>query len=958
MKMRVTFLFLLLCVFLLKSTELLSQDDIKAKALSFEKKGDAAFEAQDYPTARELYEKAGEIYLNNQLYKEALVDYNGMCYVFFMERKYEELLEFAEEVVKKITAQEPTYLSNELAELFNYKGLAYYKQSDWTNSYKAYQKTLSIWHAIGTPVQQNVLWDINRVCYARGDYAAAASYIKQYKKCFSATHYFKLYDAEMQLAKIYTKNNQFHLALAACDRASKAIKSTKPHTEKALRILVVTEKRAFVYALQKDYRKAIKMMNTLLTTTNYNPEGCTHNLGVFYLKQGNIDSARYYLQRSLALQDKYKNEKSNIDLGVTHTVLAELYIKTKEFEIALKHAQNGLKYFLFKFQDNDIKINPALEDMAYEHDLRKALHYKATALVKLGLENENEELYRFGLETYDLLIQLLAKMRTSYEVQGSKINLAQDTWKVFENAIDDAMLLYNKTQEPFYLEIAWKYSEQSKSELLQDALAEVKAQHELGVDPGLIKQEHDLKIQLELVAGAIQKIKNQSAKLAELEQKQVSLQAELNELKKQLAIKHPNYHQLQYERALPRLSDVQEQLSDDRAIIQYFVGNYSLYAFVISKNNINVLKSSYTPTFFEQVEKMRKGLAPSLVEADPEKSHELYTQNAALLYESVLKPSLESLPSSITKLTIVPDGELSYIPFEVLLTDRVPATNKNYKGMPYLMRKYQINYAYASSFKQVIPKLYGKPKYEGVLAFAPSYASVDIASNSTVTLSRALRDQLGDLVWNSKEIEALDQVMSTDLFKDAQATEQVFKEKAADYQILHLAMHALVDDEQSMQSKLVFTTTPTEQEDGFLHLYELYNMQLKADLVVLSACNTGYGEYIRGEGIVSLGRAFTYAGCPNVVISHWSVDDQSTSKLMAYFYQELADGKSKGQALQEAKMNYLTSAQPRDAHPAFWGSFVLNGNDVPIESGTNYLPILISLLVLGIVILFFVVRKK
>ena len=171
-------------------------------------------------------------------------------------------------------------------------------------------------------------------------------------------------------------------------------------------------------------------------------------------------------------------------------------------------------------------------------------------------------------------------------------------------------------------------------------------------------------------------------------------------------------------------------------------------------------------------------------------------------------------------------------------------------------------------------------------------------------------------------------------------------------------MHALVDDEQSMQSKLVFTTTPTQQEDGFLHLYELYNMQLKADLVVLSACNTGYGQYIRGEGIASLGRAFAYAGCPTVVMSHWSVDDQSTSKLMAYFYEGLAAGKSKALALQEAKLQYLENAAPRDAHPAFWGSFVLNGNDAPIESGNAYWWIIFVASIVIIGLLYFWRRSK
>jgi len=271
--------------------------------------------------------------------------------------------------------------------------------------------------------------------------------------------------------------------------------------------------------------------------------------------------------------------------------------------------------------------------------------------------------------------------------------------------------------------------------------------------------------------------------------------------------------------------------------------------------------------------------------------------------------------------------------------------------MSYLLKSYQISYAYSSTLHQKNAKLYGQPTQEGVLAFAPSYPqTTDLVADEEDAFMRKYRDQLGNLVWNVKEVAKVNQFIPTRIFTQSDATEALFKQKATNYQILHLAMHALVDDEDASNSRLVFSKGNDPQEDGYLHLYELYGMQLKADLAVLSACNTGYGQYIRGEGIASLGRAFAYAGCPNVLISHWSVDDQSTSKLMEYFYEGLSKGLDKSVALQKAKLTFLEQAEPRDTHPSFWGGFVLIGDDTPIHTNTNYWLIAsIMMIALGII---------
>jgi CHAT domain-containing protein len=163
------------------------------------------------------------------------------------------------------------------------------------------------------------------------------------------------------------------------------------------------------------------------------------------------------------------------------------------------------------------------------------------------------------------------------------------------------------------------------------------------------------------------------------------------------------------------------------------------------------------------------------------------------------------------------------------------------------------------------------------------------------------------------------------VFTGREATERCFKENAPNYKIIHLATHHLTSDRQPMYSKIVLSQKADGGEDGFLQTYEIYNLQLNADLVVLSGCSTGLGKLSRGEGLIGMSRAFLYAGAPSLVVSLWPVDDESTAVLMKSFYAHLKQGMDKSKALQRAKIDMMrTNASYAD--PFFWGPFVLIGD--------------------------------
>ncbi|KAB2879980.1 CHAT domain-containing protein [bacterium] len=191
--------------------------------------------------------------------------------------------------------------------------------------------------------------------------------------------------------------------------------------------------------------------------------------------------------------------------------------------------------------------------------------------------------------------------------------------------------------------------------------------------------------------------------------------------------------------------------------------------------------------------------------------------------------------------------------------------------------------------------------------------------------------RLRDLPWAEKELTNASGLVQSDLYVGRNATEDAFKQNAGRFGIIHLATHVILDDKEPLYSKFVFSKNPESEEDGFLHLYELYYMRLHANMAVLSACYTGTGKSVKGEGMMSLARGFVYAGCPSVVMSLWAIDDKSTSVIVNKFYEGLAQGSSKDAALRDAKLFFINSRDPVLSNPYYWAGLVTIGDTKPLK---------------------------
>ena len=172
-------------------------------------------------------------------------------------------------------------------------------------------------------------------------------------------------------------------------------------------------------------------------------------------------------------------------------------------------------------------------------------------------------------------------------------------------------------------------------------------------------------------------------------------------------------------------------------------------------------------------------------------------------------------------------------------------------------------------------------------------------------------------------------------------------------------MHTIIDDEDPMYSKMIFTQDIDTIDDGFLNTFEIYNLNLRAQLAVLSACNTGSGKILNGEGIMSLARGFIYSGVPSIVMTLWEIDDKSGSDIMTNFYSYLKEGQTKDIALQNAKLEYLRTASQLRSHPYFWSAYVNIGNTKPLEKNNqNLYLLLIGLISISLLSWLYIKRKK
>jgi len=418
------------------------------------------------------------------------------------------------------------------------------------------------------------------------------------------------------------------------------------------------------------------------------------------------------------------------------------------------------------------------------------------------------------------------------------------------------------------------------------------------------------------------------ARKTKQDSKIVNLELQLDLLEKTFKETYPNYSKLAFSDF--NIADFQSKMKADEVVLRYETIKDSLYTFVISKNEVRLLNIGHSETISTSVKSYVSNISERI------NTDELSKQ----LYERLIpKDAL-----SFNQINIVPDDYLFKLPFETL---------KNDTGN-YLIEDKVILYApYLSLFQHntITNTNNSQQDIANLMIFTPTYNGV---SNTNTDL--AVRGNEYRLIGAEKESQLLADVFGSSSFSNYSATKENFKEHAPNAQLLHLSMHADIDPETPELSYLLFTK---DDLDNKLYIEELYGMNLKADMAVLSACNTGNVlNTDKNKGIVSLHRAFTQAGVPTTVASLWSAPDNATQKIMVEFYKQLKDGKTKAKALQLAKLNYLkTTDDALLKAPFYWAGFVINGNNAAVITTKPSVMIWVLVALAVVVLIGFFLKK-
>jgi CHAT domain-containing protein/Flp pilus assembly protein TadD len=681
-----------------------------------------------------------------------------------------------------------------------------------------------------------------------------------------------------------------------------------------------------------------------------NQSSVLKSLGDLYVEQGKLSEALAIEEQALALGEKLRNVPNQLgalnSLSALHRQLGDSRKSIDYIQRALKLLEGRTDPFWLSESLNNLGLSQlsngefAQALSTFQKTLRMdpvtttphavwGAHYgAAAAYAQLGNLQDSRQHYEHAVE-------VMESVRARLGGEDEKAGYFQDKIIVYKKLIN---LLLNprlpdtnsqNSADAFHL------VERARARAFLDLLAEAKVDVTENTTPDLLKRQQELQRRIsQLTAQLIKErspevTKQNKPKIEELERSLGKADADLADWLRELRRRNPHYAALKYPEPIT-LSETQRMLDDTTVLLSYSLAEPESFLFAVSRNDFQVKRLPSEKTIDANVQKLLAAITDKNNPAPAD-----YRRHAASLSQQLLQP-LSRMLAGKRKLIVVADGALHRLPFEVLFQPGVPQRG-DLRQWPFLVRQFAISYAPSASVLAQLqieshptaPKsfiAFGDPKYEPAAdgAIAPTLRATSASG----------RLNFQPLPYSHTEIEGIAQLFAKDdreLFFREAATEENVKvpERLSSYRMVHFSTHGYVNEARPRFSGLVLSLRPApsreqthpQSEDGLLAAYEIFNLKIKADLVVLSACETGLGKEVKGEGLMSLTRAFMYAGTPSVVVSLWNVNDQSAADLMIRFYRHLQAGKTKSEALRQAQLETIRE----NGFPFFWAPFVLVG---------------------------------
>jgi len=831
--------------------------------------------------------------------------------VYYMKSDYKTALKYlnnALNVIQKIDNQRAKSLI-----LWNI-GLVYWNYGNYRESLQQCQRALDL------ALQLGFKWAEERILTTMGlDYWNMGNYTKALdcqKKALSISR--EIADKigmNLQignLAILYGELGEFDKALNYYNQALALSRETGNKADEATHLNNI----GTIYSFKGDYNKALDLFNQAVAISKQIQDKKSEsvflgNIGDVYISLNDYDKAEKYIKEAMKIAQNLSNQAI---IASSHVKLGDLHMNLKEYALAFDHFSE-----VFTIAQN---INQHVDIME--------------ASMGLSVSCFQQHNYKKSIFYAEQAIEQFENMRSTISSEEFKTGFLVHNIDVYDQAIDVFSALHVEYPEEKYDFRSFYIAEKAKARSLLDIMYQGKIFQTLSEIPDSIQQklitcEYDIEKKYQELSFELNKSKEVQDKLfiLKLEEQLEDLKRGKAKITNYLEKKFPHYYRLTNP-VIFTINDVQQKLLNDKqAIIEYFVGDKDVFVWIITKTDqefiaLNIPKpdlekrlAAISPIFTKQEGVIEKKIDHRWANIRLDLLHQLY--------KDLLETPVAECLNNTQELIIIPDDILNYFPFEILVTH----LEKN--EVTFLIKDFAISYAASASLLNPDLKSDHKAK-NSLLAMGNPYFKTE--------KKKSFWDQFTSIIkyrpiFRGNNFQKLPYA-ETEVIKIAKnfknptvcigkkAKESYFKETAADYNIIHLATHFLIDDAQPMYSKIVLSQTEDETENGLIQTYEIYNMRLNADMVVLSGCNSGLGELKRGEGLMGISRAFLYAGVPSIIVSLWPVEDESTSVLMNRFYQYLNKGYNKNRALQRAKIDLIHSKDHK-RDPFYWASFVLIG---------------------------------
>lgn len=861
---------------------------------------------------------------------------------------------------------------------YNAAGAIYYMVGNYEAALKYGLQEIEFYEKSGSPADMAVACNnVGSYYRGRGDFDRALEYTQSALQVYLSDT--KTAPADLawtyaNLSKIWYRKKDFQQAIAYAEKALAILEKHFPG-QNPLEFIQTYNDLANACTDTKQYDKAMGYLQKALrifekTGLDYQIDMTWYNIGYVYEMMGRYPEATVYLKKAIG---RYDLRHPNFSKTCRHMGL--IAQQQGDLQEAVRWQQQALRALTDSFPYQDILANPRVQRVNGYTDFLFCMSEKAETLRLLATEESNPAYLESSLATLDIATGVLDSMRAEYQ-EGSQQFWNREARPIMERAIDLALQLHQNTGNSHYLEQAFRYTEKSKALLLAEALRESADKQQAGIPDTLLQKEKQLKIDIAFYKRQIfqeqQKAVADTSRVLLWQREILQRRRAYDALLAQLETTYPEYYEIKYRHPSLTVSGVQQTLPVGTGLLEYFQGDLGTYVFYIDRTRALGLHLTTDSSFTGALNRLLDGLRDRNQVTEQGRSAlaiARFAKDAATVYRTLVAPAGEKIPE---KLIIIPDGRLAYLPFELLLTqDAGTDETTDYKNLHYLIGQTSVRYEYSAGLALQSPLRRHPSRF--FAGFAPTYGG-DLSASTTRGERSDCRGvvaaDFAPLGNNQTEVTQIAQLFDGQAFLAENATESQFRLHAKEPRIIHLAMHGFLNDCDPLYSGLVFSKqaigrneynadqdSTAEEKDGFLHAYEIYNLHLNAELAVLSACNTGHGQMAKGEGVISLARAFKYAGCSNVLMSLWQADDQATAQIMQGFYQYLKKGKGKDDAIRQAKLDYM-QINARN-HPFFWGAFVLIGDDLPMKQpSANWIWYGLALLLASLGIVFWRLKQR